>query len=224
MVLSVALCALASGSRAQTANTCLDCHGALDPPLQVTEAQSAQDIHAQKGLTCASCHGGDPTKADMDAMSKAAGFRGKIERSQIPALCGRCHSDATSMKQYNPGLRTDQFSQYETSVHGKLLAKGDTKVAVCIDCHGVHDLRPPSDPRSKVYPVNVARDLCTVPCRCRLHEAVRHSHEPICRVPDERASCRDDGARGSERSDLHDLSWQPRRGPAGGRFSQECLC
>jgi cytochrome c553 len=153
---SLVLCALAFGSRAQTANTCLDCHSALDPPLQVTEAQFAQDIHAQKGLTCASCHGGDPTKADMDAMSKAAGFRGKIERSQIPALCGRCHSDATLMKQYNPSLRTDQFSQYQTSVHGKLLAKGDTKVAVCIDCHGVHGLRPPSDPRSKVYPTNVA--------------------------------------------------------------------
>ena len=157
MLLSLALCALASGSRAQTANTCLDCHSVLDPPLQVTEAQFSQDIHAQKGLTCASCHGGDPTKADMEAMSKAAGFRGKIERSQIPALCGSCHSNATLMKQYNPRLRTDQLSEYRTSVHGKLLAKGDTKVAVCIDCHGVHDLRPPSDSRSKVYPLNVAQ-------------------------------------------------------------------
>lgn len=155
--LALALCALASASRAQTANTCLDCHSVLDPPLQVTEAQFSQDIHAQKGLTCASCHGGDATKADMDAMSKAAGFRGKIERSQIPALCGRCHSNENFMRQYNPGLRTDQLSQYQTSVHGKLLAKGDTKVAVCIDCHGVHDLRPPSDSRSKVHPLNVAQ-------------------------------------------------------------------
>jgi hypothetical protein len=157
VLLGAALCAWASGSRAQTANTCVECHSALDPPLQVTEAQFAQDIHAQKGLTCASCHGGDPTKADMDAMSKAAGFHGKIERSQIPALCGRCHGDANLMKQYNPGLRTDQFSQYQTSVHGKLLAKGDTKVAVCIDCHGVHDLRPPRDARSKVNPLNIAQ-------------------------------------------------------------------
>ncbi|MGC2828242.1 MAG: cytochrome c3 family protein [Candidatus Acidiferrum sp.] len=157
VLLPLALCALASGSRAQTPNTCLDCHSVLDPPLQVTEAQFSQDIHAQKGLTCASCHGGDPTKADMEAMSKAAGFRGKIERSQIPALCGSCHSNATLMKQYNPRLRTDQLSEYQTSVHGKLLAKGDTKVAVCIDCHGVHDLRPPSDSRSKVYPLNVAQ-------------------------------------------------------------------
>jgi hypothetical protein len=157
LLLAAVLCALAGGSRAQTANTCLDCHGVLDPPLRVTPEQFSQDIHAQKGLTCASCHGGDPTKADMDAMSKAAGFRGKIERGQIPGLCARCHSDGNFMRKYNPGLRTDQFSQYQTSVHGKLFAKGDTKVAVCIDCHGVHDLRPATDTRSKIYALNIAQ-------------------------------------------------------------------
>lgn len=144
-------------AHAQTSNTCLDCHGALDPPLQVTEQQFANDIHSQKGLTCASCHGGDPTKADMDAMSKAAGFRGKIERKDVPELCGRCHSDGAFMRKYNPSLRTDQLAQYKTSVHGTLFAKGDTKVAVCIDCHGVHDLRPATDARSKVNPLNVAQ-------------------------------------------------------------------
>jgi hypothetical protein len=157
LLLAAVLCALAGGSRAQTANTCLDCHGVLDSPLRVTPEQFSQDIHAQKGLTCASCHGGDPTKADMDAMSKAAGFRGKIERGQIPGLCARCHSDGNFMRKYNPGLRTDQFSQYQTSVHGKLFAKGDTKVAVCIDCHGVHDLRPATDTRSKIYALNIAQ-------------------------------------------------------------------
>lgn len=172
LFLTLTLCVWASGSRAQTANTCVECHSVLDPPLQVTEAQFAQDIHAQNGLTCASCHGGDPTKADMDAMSKIAGFRGKIERSQIPALCGRCHSDTTFMKQFNPGLRTDQFSQYQTSVHGKLLAKGDTKVAVCIDCHGVHDLRPASDSHSKVYPLNIAK-TCS---RCHADAAYMKSY------------------------------------------------
>jgi Cytochrome c3 len=141
---------------AQAQNTCLDCHGALDPPLQVTEQQFASDIHSQKGLTCASCHGGDPSKADPDAMSKAAGFRGKIERKDVPELCGHCHSDVAFMRKYNPSLRTDQLSQYKTSVHGKLFAKGDTKVAVCIDCHGVHGLRPATDTRSKVHPLNIA--------------------------------------------------------------------
>ena len=142
---------------AQAPNSCLDCHSALDDPLKVTQAQFSQDIHFQKGLTCASCHGGDPTKDDMNAMSKAAGFRGKPDRKTIPALCGKCHSDAAFMRQYNPSLRTDQLSQYQTSVHGKLLAKGDSKVAVCIDCHSVHNIRPASDTRSSVHPTNVAQ-------------------------------------------------------------------
>jgi Cytochrome c3 len=142
---------------AQSPNTCVDCHSALDAPLKVTQDQFAQDVHFQKGLSCASCHGGDPTKADMDAMSKAAGFRGKPDRKAIPGLCGKCHSDAAFMRQYNPSLRTDQLSQYQTSVHGKLLAKGDTKVALCIDCHSVHNIRPASDTRSTVHPTNIAQ-------------------------------------------------------------------
>ena len=172
VLLLVALATCGGVARAQTANTCLDCHSALDPPRRVSEEQFARDIHSQKGLSCASCHGGDPTKADMDAMSKAAGFRGKIERSQIPALCGRCHSDGAFMRQYDPSLPTDQLSQYKTSVHGKLLEKGDTRVAVCTDCHGVHDLRPVKDTRSKVYPLNVAQTCA----RCHADAAYMKGH------------------------------------------------
>jgi len=151
---------LAGAARAQTQakpkNTCLDCHSILTDNLGVTEEKFNQDIHAQKGLTCASCHGGDAGADDPEiAMGKKAGFQGKISRARIPELCGSCHSDPAVMRKYNPSLRTDQLSQYHTSVHGKRLAGGDTKVAVCIDCHSVHDIRPPSDPRSTVYPVNI---------------------------------------------------------------------
>ncbi len=140
--------------RAQT-NTCLDCHGSLDDPLKVTSDQIAQDIHFQKGLTCASCHGGDPTS--MEAMDPKKGFKGHIARNKIPELCASCHAKGDYMRTYNPSLRTDQFAQYQTSVHGKKVAAGDTKPAVCIDCHGVHGIRPASDTRSKVHPTNVAQ-------------------------------------------------------------------
>jgi predicted CXXCH cytochrome family protein len=141
----------------QAKNSCLDCHGALPDPLGVSQEKFSQDIHAEKGLTCVSCHGGDATSDDPDqAMSRKAGWKGKIERSQVPQLCGSCHSDPAYMRQFNPSLRTDQLSQYKTSVHGKRLAGGDTRVAVCTDCHSVHDLRVPSDPRSTVNPVHVA--------------------------------------------------------------------
>ncbi len=138
-------------------NSCLDCHSSLPESLNVTQEKFSQDIHAQKGLTCASCHGGDPTNDDSDkAMSRTAGWKGHLDRRQVPQLCGSCHSDPATMRKFDPSLRTDQLSQYHTSIHGQRLAKGDTKVAVCTDCHSVHDIRPPSDPRSTVNAVNVA--------------------------------------------------------------------
>jgi hypothetical protein len=158
VISSVFLLLAAPALDAQTANSCLECHSKLDPPLGVARADFAGSIHAQKGLTCTSCHGGNASSNDMDqAMGKSAGFKGHIERVQIPALCAKCHSDAAYMRGYNPSVRTDQFSQYQTSVHGKLLSKKDTRVAVCSDCHSAHQIRPPNDPQSTVYPLNVAK-------------------------------------------------------------------
>src|ERR1035437_7616036 len=69
---------------AQTKNSCLDCHSNLPEPLGVSVETYGQNIHAQKGLTCAACHGGDASSDDPEkAMSRAAGWKGKIERKQI---------------------------------------------------------------------------------------------------------------------------------------------
>lgn len=150
--------AAAAPMHAQAKNSCLDCHAKQTGEFHMDSEEFVASIHAQKGLTCVSCHGGDSSTDEMSrAMSPAAGFRGHIERKEIPALCAKCHSDAAYMRNYNPSLRTDQFSQYQTSVHGKLFGKGDTKTAVCVDCHGVHDIQPPEDQRSKVHPLNVAQ-------------------------------------------------------------------
>jgi hypothetical protein len=157
----------------QTTNSCLDCHSSLPDPYGVTQEKFKQDIHAQKGLTCTSCHGGDSTSDDPSvAMSSKAGWKGKVDRKQVPQLCGSCHSNPAYIKQFDPGLRTDQLDQYHTSVHGERLAAGDSKVAVCTDCHSVHDIRPPIDPRSTVNPVNVA----TTCSRCHSDAAYMKSY------------------------------------------------
>lgn len=151
----VSCCIVIPFAVAQAPNTCLDCHSALDAPLNVNADSFSASIHAQKGVTCTSCHGGDPTSPD-NAMNIKTGFKGKIARQQIPELCGKCHADGAYMRQYNPSLRTDQLAQYHTSIHGKKLASGDSKVAVCTDCHTVHDIRPATDIRSSVNPLNIA--------------------------------------------------------------------
>lgn len=145
----------------QQADSCSTCHLAigvdrLTQPVQ----QFKDDIHAAKGFGCVSCHGGDATSPGMEAMDRAKGYIGKPTPTQVIEVCGRCHSDARFMRQYNPSLRIDQVAEYYTSVHGRRLRElKDPKVATCASCHIPHSIRPPSDSRSSVYPLRVA-DTC----------------------------------------------------------------
>jgi predicted CXXCH cytochrome family protein len=122
--------------------------------------QYKADIHAAKGFGCVVCHGGDASKMGLEAMDRAKGYIGKPKLGQIIEVCGRCHSDARFMRQYNPSLRVDQVAEYQTSVHGRRLKEqNDQKVATCASCHNPHSIRPPSDARSTVHPLRVA-DTC----------------------------------------------------------------
>ena len=133
---------------AQPTIACSNCDQG-DSRMKAIAKEFGADIHAQKGMTCDVCHARGVRGA------QAAGI-GAIPRERIPELCGSCHADADRIKKFNPSLRTDQLAQYRTSVHGIKLAHGDKKVAVCTDCHSVHSIRPASDPRSAVHPLNVA--------------------------------------------------------------------
>ncbi|HSB81942.1 MAG TPA: cytochrome c3 family protein [Candidatus Methylomirabilis sp.] len=142
-------------------NACIQCHQGLgDPRLSAPPTGFPQDIHLSKGILCQDCHGGDPTSFDPErAMSGAKGFIGKPTHQAIPQLCGKCHSNAVYMKRFNPTIRVDQVQEYFTSVHGKLLQKGDQKVATCISCHDVHRIRAIKDQQAWTYPVKVV-DTC----------------------------------------------------------------
>ena len=45
---------------------------------------------------------------------------------------------------------------FEESYHGLAMREGVEAVANCASCHGVHNIFPPSDPRSTVSPANLA--------------------------------------------------------------------
>lgn len=140
-------------------NGCVECHTVLDDPRVTPPVKLfADDVHAKAGFTCVFCHGGDARQEDQEkAHDPAKGFIGKPKPQQIPELCGKCHSDAALMKQYDPSQRVDQLTEYRTSGHGKALAKGDTTVAECATCHGAHGIQPVKDSRSPVSPTKVAQ-------------------------------------------------------------------
>jgi len=137
------LCALlvpAAQGKAPTAeNGCTVCHGREAVEL-------AASIHAPAGLSCTRCHGGDAL-----AMDKERGHGGDFTPLTDPAeavrRCGGCHADFLEVGRY--GIKTDQLALYEKSPHGRaLFEKGRKRVATCLTCHGVHEIRRVSDPRS----------------------------------------------------------------------------
>ncbi len=166
IVLRVVICSLllvAAGlirvPFAAAEDACIDCHIALrEERLSRPAVKIKDDYHLARGLGCQGCHGGDQTAIDNKAQSHspAKGFLGKPKRYAIPESCGRCHSDPTYMRQFNPSIRTDQVKEYYTSVHGKRLREGDQKVPVCIGCHDVHAIRAIKDQMAWTYPTNVA--------------------------------------------------------------------
>jgi len=116
--------------------------------------QFERSRHASESVRCVSCHGGDDRSLE-ERTAHGAGFRGRPARPEVPRLCASCHADETRMRPYN--LPVDQWALYQTSAHGRRLARGDTRVAVCSDCHGAHEILGARDPAGSVYPLNVPR-------------------------------------------------------------------
>jgi cytochrome b subunit of formate dehydrogenase len=97
---------------------------------------------------CSSCHG----EHMILGPSKGAS---PVSPSHIPETCGRCHGDVRLTERF--GLPQMTIASYEKSVHGLALKAGSETVANCASCHGVHRILPSSDPRSTIYPENLAK-------------------------------------------------------------------
>lgn len=143
--MALALRAAATGEKT---SYCAACH-------QDQASVEMKSVHANADLGCTGCHGGDPSAEYKEAAKgPGTGYRGIIERTSIPGLCGDCHADVRVINPY--GLPTDQLAQYRVSMHGeKLFGEGNVDVATCADCHGAHGILTVRDPESPVFPQNV---------------------------------------------------------------------
>ena len=150
---------------------CIACHlDQTDDRLAAPARGFVEDVHGRAGFDCLACHGapraGEPAHT-------ASGFLGVPDRRAIPLICGRCHSDAAYMRDFDPSMRVDQVQEYLTSGHGiRLMEHADPDVATCSDCHPAHGIRPPTDLESTVHPLRVA-ETCG---ECHADAALMASH------------------------------------------------
>ncbi|MFH1726311.1 MAG: cytochrome c3 family protein [Elusimicrobiota bacterium] len=161
-------------SKAETPAFCGKCHSRAEyikrfnPALPVDQEKkyftSGHGRRLKKGdskvAACSSCHTAHSILPSKDP-------RSTVYAKNIPATCGKCHSDAGLMKSY--GLPADQAAKYAGSVHGKaLLERGDIAAPVCNDCHGNHGAGPPG-----------VRDIAMVCGLCHPHNMELFNGSPM---------------------------------------------
>ncbi len=120
-----------SVNRANIPKTCATCHNGIYEKFEQSVHSAAVTETDKKLPTCYDCHQSHQiTRADQ------ANFRLTVRKQ-----CGECHEDVTE-------------SYFET-VHGKVSDLGGVAAAQCYDCHGSHDILPPSDPTSHLARENI---------------------------------------------------------------------
>jgi cytochrome b subunit of formate dehydrogenase len=133
-------------ARANISTTCGKCHA----EVLATYRQSVHGVALARGHrdvpVCTDCHG-------EHRILGAAEPDSPVFAANVPAeTCGRCHGDARLSSKY--GL-VGNVAAFRDSFHGLALRAGQIRVANCASCHGVHDIRSSSDPRSHVHPANL---------------------------------------------------------------------
>jgi cytochrome b subunit of formate dehydrogenase len=128
-------------------STCGRCHKGI-------EQDYLEGIHGQlaaRGETdapvCTDCHGEHGILSPDDPLSPVSG-------SKVAEMtCSPCHESAVLNEKY--GIKTERLTTFIDSYHGLKSKAGDTHVANCASCHGVHRILPSSDPTSTVHPANL---------------------------------------------------------------------
>ncbi len=160
------------------AAVCTDCHGAHDVNATSISRSEVPELcgncHSQIFETYkTSVHGGalleegnpdTPTCTDCHGIHEVKGPSQDAAQDQFrlfsPLICAKCHTDKALMKKY--GLNPYVYQTYISDFHGttvtlfeKVAPDQQTNKPVCIDCHGVHDIRRTDDPKSTVIQQNL---------------------------------------------------------------------
>ncbi len=130
---------------------CKTCHAD-----QMSAWQSSKHgVAVKKGETfaahCVDCHNG----GDAHSILPSSDPNAPTSHKNIAQTCGRCHGQKFVMEK--AGLSNQMFVSYEASVHGRAVARGSQKAAVCTDCHDYHAILGANNPQSAIFKFNVPR-------------------------------------------------------------------
>ncbi len=173
----------------QPAATCTDCHGSPHELLPSSDPKSRTN-HANIPATCGSCHS---VKFVMEATGRTTqpfvSYRESVHGQAVAkgvekaAVCTDCHGAHDILTAADPKAPIFKFNvphtcgkchgpverEFEQSIHGQAVARGDWQAPICTDCHGIHSIKSHKDPASQTSTQNLACAHC--------HEGVQLTQE-----------------------------------------------
>ncbi len=127
----------------KSTEVCGKCHTKEKADHSVSEHAVQYAAHNPNSPTCIYCHKNPITK----------GFTADVAKRKVnqEKLCLSCHLHNNAfMNDYAKSL-----VNYENSVHGKAILKGNNKAAACVDCHGTHKLQKSDKAESWIHRNNI---------------------------------------------------------------------
>jgi cytochrome b subunit of formate dehydrogenase len=134
-------------SKKHIAETCGQCHGDIEEQYRGSSHGKALERGVLASATCTDCHGEHNILSPHDPRSPVA------PKNVSAQVCSPCHSSVKLTEKY--GLAADRFKSFADSYHGLAGRAGAVEVANCASCHGVHDIKPSTDPTSRIHPANL---------------------------------------------------------------------
>lgn len=135
-----------AGSLSESDQQCLGCHGSAGMEKHLASGETlslhipgntfAQSVHSVIG--CTGCHT-DINPASHPPAKNSIATKRKFSIAMVQ-VCRNCHSD--------------QFGQWEQSVHAALVNQGNSVAPLCTSCHSPHAVIK-----------GAAEDMDTVPCK-----------------------------------------------------------
>lgn len=155
---------------------CVDCH----------QPHKARKVFYEQGMSdadCMRCHSDHSLKASTDGRSLYVAAGVVADSRHAKTACSQCHAgvsasrvracETITQKVDCASCHAEIGQQYQGSMHGKLLTKGDPNAPTCKECHGTHAVRGKLDPQSPTFATNIP-SMCATCHREGQKAAVRY--------------------------------------------------
>jgi predicted CXXCH cytochrome family protein len=134
--------AQANGLRQETEKYCLSCHTNTSKSITLPSGEVLsiyvapdalhQSVHSAVGIECEACHTGITTYPHPPLE-----YTSRRELSlAYYQVCQKCHPA--------------NYQKTLDSIHAQMAANGKQNTPICTNCHGIHDIRPPDQPRAHI--------------------------------------------------------------------------